>query len=183
MSSGNFWLLPFLNLGQHGAVYTSWAGALASFVPNASQFSAFTYNPEHWANTPDAEQNNLVATVQQASSTIHGLGLPFMVVPDQSFDQALDTQLAPYVDIYGLQGERFETDLTKFQTIIAPEITAIRAANPNVKIYIQVGTQFGTAQQMADAVAVVIGQADGIMIWTTPGAEQVVQDFFTIIRS
>jgi hypothetical protein len=102
VSSGNFWLLPVLTAGQHGAAYTSWADAQTNFPASASQFGAFTYNPEHWSNTPQTEQDNLVATVLQASATIHAMGLPYVLVPDQSFDAALLPQLAPYVDIYGL---------------------------------------------------------------------------------
>jgi hypothetical protein len=182
ISSGNFWLLPVLNAGQHGAVYTSWADAQSSFSTSAGQFAAFSYNPEHWSTTPQTEQDNLVATVQQASATIHAMGLPFVLVSDQSFDQTYLSQQAPYVDVYGLQGERLENDLTKFQTIIAPEISAVRAANPSAKVYVQVGTQYGTPQQMDDAISTVIGQADGILVWTTPGEASLAQEFVNLIR-
>jgi hypothetical protein len=182
MSFGNFWLLPLVTTGWPGAVYTSWADAQTSFPPYATQYPWFTYNPEHWSNTPQSEQDNLVATVQQASLTIHGYGVSFMLVPDQSFDQAYLAQLAPYVDIYGLQGERFENDMTKFMTYIPPEIPAVRAANPNAKVYVQVGTQYGTAQQMYDAVSTVIGQADGICVWTDPNGLTTLQEFLALIR-
>jgi hypothetical protein len=182
VSPVNFWLLPLITIGEKGSVYTSWADAQTGFPPVASQFSYFCYNPEHWTNTPQTEQDNLVATVQQASTTVHGLGVPFILVPDQSFDQSYLAQLAPYVDIYGLQGERFENDTTKFMTYIPPEIPAVRAANPNAKVYVQVGTQFGDAQQMYDAASLVIGQVDGIMVWTEPGAESEVQQFLAMVQ-
>jgi hypothetical protein len=182
MSSGNFWLLPLLTTGWPGAIYTSWADAQTSLPTYATQIPWITYNPEHWSNTPSSEQANLVATVQQASSTIHGYGDSFMLVPDQSFDQAYLAQLVPYADVYGLQGERFENDLTKFQTIIAPEIPAVRAANPNAKVYVQVGTQYGTAQQMYDAISTVIGQADGICVWTDANGLATLQEFLALIR-
>jgi hypothetical protein len=182
VSPANFWLLPLITIGEKGAVYTSWADAQTGFPPVASQFNYFTYNPEHWTNTPQTEQDNLVATVQQASTTVHGLGVPFILVPDQTFDQSYLAQLAPYVDIYGLQGERFEGDTTLFMTYIPPEIPAVRAANPNAKVYVQVGTQYGTAQQMYDAASLVIGQVDGIMVWTEPGAEAEVQQFLAMVQ-
>jgi hypothetical protein len=182
MSQGNFWILPLMTSGSPGGVYTAWAGAQTAFAPYASQFPWFVYNPEHWSNTPTYEQDNLVATVQQASAAIHGMGVSFILVPDQSFDQSYLSQLAPYVDIYGLQGERFENDLSKFQTVIAPEIPQVRAANPNAKVYIQVGTQYGTAQQMYDAVETVVGQADGILVWTDPNGLATVQAFLALIR-
>jgi hypothetical protein len=56
------------------------------------------------------------------------------------------------------------------------------AANPNTKVYVQVGTQYGTPQQMDDAISTVVGQADGIMVWTTPGEASLAQDFVNLIR-
>jgi hypothetical protein len=182
VSYGNFWILPMIPPGTPGAVYTSWADAQTSFPPYASQFQYFTYNPEHWTNTPQTEQDNLVATVQQASASTHAMGLQFIVVPDQSFDQSYLGQLAPYADIYGLPGERFKNDLTKFQTMIAPEIPSVRAVNPNAKVYVQVGTQYGDAQQMYDAISTVIGQADGILVWTDPNGLATVQCFLVMVR-
>jgi hypothetical protein len=182
ISQGNFWLLPLMTIGSHGAVYTAWAGAQAGFQPYSTQFTYFCYNPEHWTNTPQSEQDNLVATVQQASTTIHSMGNQFILVPDQSFDQAYLSQMAPYADIYGLQGERFENDLTKFMTYVPPEIPAVRAANPNAKVYVQVGSQYGTAQQMYDTASLVIGQVDGILVWTAPGTLTTVQQFLAMVR-
>jgi hypothetical protein len=66
--------------------------------------------------------------------------------------------------------------------VIAPEIPAVRAVNPNAKVYVQVGTQNGTAQPMYDAIATVVGQVDRILVWTDPNGLATVQSFLAMVR-
>jgi hypothetical protein len=170
----NLSFLAGLNRGEGMATYTSWASGHSQVsTVAADKAKLFGYNPEHWSQTPTAEQNNLVATVKNASTQVHAAGLQFFLAPDDQFDSQYAAQLAPYADIYCVQAEHYETSPTTFSQWVLPTTATIRAANPNVKVYIEVSTQQGTPAQIDAALLAVQGKVDGIVIWS--GATQTTQ--------
>jgi hypothetical protein len=175
-------LLPSITSGQRAVIFASWADAQQKLPSLLGQISVVVYDPEHWSQTPSSEQNNLVATVQSASSTAHQDGLTFLLVPDQQFDGQYAAQLAPYADIYTLQGQRLETNVSSFDNLVNPEISTIHSASPATQIFVQVSTGTGTPQQADNALQSVGSSINGIDIWTDPAHQSSFQSLVGLIR-
>jgi hypothetical protein len=160
--------IPSVHAGQKVMVWKSWAAMQQELPGLVGQIDLVAYNPEHNSPTPQSELDSLPATVQAAYTLAHNNGLKLMVVPDRQLDDQYVTQVAPYSDIFVLQGQRLEGNLNQFARWVAPKVSAVHTANPGARVYVQVGTAMGSPQQMLAALNTVDGQIDGIGVWTSP---------------
>jgi hypothetical protein len=146
LSPANSNLASTVKNGKRMVAFASWAAAQAALSGLVGKVDTIGYDPEHWSNTPMSEQNNLVATVQAASALTHTYGFSFFLVPDRTFDRSYGPQLAPYADIYCLQGEVIETNTSQFSQWMTSLISSLWQASAKTKIYVQVSTVRGTPQ-------------------------------------
>jgi hypothetical protein len=178
-------LMPMVTVGQKMVVFLSWADAERELEAWIDQADMVMYNPEHWEHTPADEKENLPATVQQAAEFAHMHGIQFMFAPDRLFAEMHLGEVAPYVDAVLLQGQRLQDNPSVFSSWIRPMISAARAGNPEIRIYIQVRATQGTASQMLAAIESVsddIDDIDGIAVWSMPRSLDVLQEFVSLIR-
>jgi hypothetical protein len=175
-------ILPSLTTGQRSVVWASWADAESQFPTIPAGITIIGYNPEHWAQTPPDEQQDLPATVKHASEFAHAHGMRLLVAPDLRFDQESLGQIAPYVDVIALQGQRLQDNPTTFATTVKGMIRMARAANPKILVYVQVGAPRGSAAQMLEALRGLEGDVDGVVIWTTQQTLTTLQDLVSQLR-
>jgi hypothetical protein len=174
--------IPDITKGRKMAVFASWAQAEQQLPDLAGQIDLVAYDSEHWANTPAAEQNNLVQVIQQAAEMAHSHQLEFVWIPDRSYAQQYIQQAAPYVDMIGLQAQKLQADPQAFKNWVEEMITLAKAANPQVKILVQVGATQGPADQMLSALQTVESDIDVIGIWTLPRTFGEVQNLVALVR-
>jgi hypothetical protein len=156
--------------GQKMIVFASWADAQSQLPTLASAgYKIIGYDPEHWAQTPQSEQSNLVATVAQASQQVHAAGMQFLVVPDRGYTEQYAAQFAPSADYFILQGQRLEADPASYANWINQEATAIHGANANTKIYAQIVTGRADPTTLLAIMRADSGVVNGIAIWASPG--------------
>jgi hypothetical protein len=165
--------------GRRVVVFASWADAESALPSLSDPQTIIAYDPEHWAQTPTNEQQNLVATVARASKDTHAAGHLLMVAPDRQFDDQYASQLAPYVDYYIVQSQRLESNPSTFQSWTKGMISQIRGANASAKIYVQVSPGQGTPDQMFTAIQPLLSSIDGIAVYIPP---QMVTDAQTFVQ-
>jgi hypothetical protein len=175
-------LLPEITAGRKRVGFASWAEAESQLPQLVGKIDIVAYNAEHWQQTPREEQQNLPETVKRAAEVTHQLGFQFMFSPDRRFAQDYLGEVAPYVDIIGLQGQRLQEDPEAFAAWVQKMIDTARASNPNVEIYVQVGATRGPATQMLAAIQTVADDIDGISVWSTLKTFDTLQEFVTLLR-
>jgi hypothetical protein len=178
----NTTLLNSVTKGQGLVVYTSWAAALPTLPSLTAKAKLVGYDPEHWSQTPTSEQDNLVATVKQASTQVHGQHRSFFLAPDDQFDLQYAAQLAPYADYYCIQAEHQETNPSQFSSFVRSLASTIHGANPNAKVYVQVSTVRGSPQQILTALQSVQGAVNGYVIWSATNQLSLVQETVSLVR-
>jgi hypothetical protein len=155
--------------GQKMIVFASWADASSQLSTLSSQgYKIVAYDPEHWPQTPQSEQQNLVATVAGASQAVHNAGMQFLVVPDKSYTDQYAAQLAPYADYFILQGQRLETDPISYASWISQMAGQIHGANANTKVYAQLVTGRADPNTLLTIMHADQGVVNGIAIWASP---------------
>jgi hypothetical protein len=148
--------------------------------------SYIAYDIEHWNKTPASEQQNIVATVKEISQVLHARGIKFILVPDRRFDQQYMPQLSPYADIIVLQGQRIQSNPETFKAQLQPLISAAKSTNPNVKVFVSVGTNNGaTSTSMREALSTMSASMDGIAVFSfgDQASMNTLKHFITDIRS
>lgn len=175
-------LLPQVTVGQKMVGFASWADAERELETLVDRIDIAMYNPEHWEYTPASEQQNLVATVQQAAGFAHVRGFRFMFAPDRRFAEAHLGEAAPYVDMVLLQGQRIQDDPQAFASWVLEMADTARTVNPEIQVYVQVGATRGTASEMFAAIQVVSNDIDGIAIWSVPRTLNILQEFVALLR-
>ena len=175
-------LLPQVTAGQKMVGFFSWAEAESKLDELIDQIDIVMYNPEHWEHTPTDEQENLVVTVQRAAEFAHTRGLRFMFAPDRRYAEAHLGEVAPYVDMVLLQGQRVQHDPQTFASWLLNMINTARTANPEIEVYVQVGATRGTALEMFTAIQTVANDIDGIAVWYMPRTLDILQEFVTLLQ-
>jgi hypothetical protein len=147
--------------------FESWQAGQPLLDSLQGKVSYVAYDIEHWPQTPAAEQQDIVGTAKTMSEALHARGIKYILVPDRRFDQQYMPQIAPYADIIVLQGQRIQSNPQTFQSQLLPLIKTAKSANPNVKIFVSVGTNNGaTSASMRAALESVSGSYDGIAIFS-----------------
>jgi hypothetical protein len=171
-----------VSVGKKGIGFFSWTEAESALDDWTGRADLVIYNPEHWQQTPDSEQQDLVATVQKAAEFSHARGFRFLFAPDRLYAQEHLAEVAPYVDAILLQGQRLQQDPQMFESWMRSMIDIARSANPQVEIWVQVGATRGSVAEMYAAIQTVAGDIDGVAIWSMPRTLEVLQEFMTLLR-
>lgn len=134
-----------------------------------NQINVFGYDFEHWPFTPDSEQTNPVSSSQRALSFARQHGLLYNLGPDLEYASTVGPQMAVYADGFALQLQKLQHDPHLFTDTLKALVSRIRATNPNIKIWAQIGAQVSgvtrTVQEMRIAADSACLYADGIDIF------------------
>lgn len=151
-------------------IYMS-AQTLLNELPQLSQqVKLVCYDPEHWAQTPAAEQENLLDWVRRASAAVRATGRQFCLTPDARFNRELGKALAPHVDLYCLQGQAGQAQLDRYAEYYRSVAPAIRRANPRALLVaqIKVARPESSAEQALEAWRRVGEFVDAVVPWYNP---------------
>jgi hypothetical protein len=148
------------------------------------------YDPEGWANTPLAEQQNPVRYLGLFASLAHSKGYKVIETPardlgnvatvcplntatgenlDQWYIRCKIAAAAAAADVYVLQDQVNTTSITEYQWLFTQARAQALAANSAVKVDAEISTNYGTADQMA-AAAQSVPTASGFYLSTTTAA-------------
>ena len=175
-------ILDRITAGKKQVLFAS-AAVAEQIVPTlAGKIDIISYDLEHWPQTPQDEQADPVAAIKRMRALADQYSLQLTVGPDRQFEQQYGTQLAPYVDQFGLQVQRLQTDPQAVQSFAVPLIQQLRQANAKLKIVAQVRTE-GGVDALLPLVDSIKGDIDGIGILYTPQTVPVVKDFVARLRS
>jgi hypothetical protein len=81
-----------------------------------------------------------------------------------------------------LQGQRLQHDPQTFASWVLGMVEVAKASNPEIQVFVQVGTTRGTAEEMYTALETVAGTIDGIAIWSMPRTQEILEEFMTLLR-
>lgn len=140
------------------------------------------YNPERQPGTPSRELDDLVASVKQARKMADKYGAPLLVGPglrDMQGRENLYPELAKHCDIWMIQSQRLQLDLTTRKPVSTAEyckevkkiVDHLRQGNPKIRVFVQIVTtaERGTTELTADQVAAfaesVADLVDGVRIY------------------
>ena len=175
-------LLSQTELGTKMIAFRSWTDAQSQLDDLSGSVEWVMYNPEHWEYTPEDEQQDLAAIVQEFARAVHDRGRSFMFTPDRQYAELYLAQVAPHVDAVMLQGQRLQHDPQTFATWVLGMADVAHKANEDIQVYVQVGATRGTAEEMYTAIETVAGDIDGIAVWSMPRTLEILQEFVTLIR-
>ena len=83
--------------------------------------------------------NDPIRAIIQASKIAHQNGFKFMPIPGFPVNTPqLAGQFAPYADVYIIQAEAHQQTPSIFQNFVISRVNAIRSANPNIPIMVEV---------------------------------------------
>lgn len=124
------------------------------------------YNPEHQPGTPSRELDDLVASVKQARKMADAYGALLLVGPglrDIQGREELYPELAKHCDIWMIQSQRLQLDLTTRKPVSTAEyrkgvrkiVDRLRQGNPKIRVFVQIVTtaERGSTELTADQVA------------------------------
>ncbi len=177
----NAQMIPSITKGQKMVVFPSWITAQTQLSTLKGQVQIIAYDPEHWGQTPSSEQTNLVATVQQAQQQAHQYGFTFLVVPDVQFDMQYASQIAPYADLYIIQGQNFQRLTSTYQSSIGRIAQMVHSANAKTQIWAQVTTSLSVDQMITDYAAVQ-NNINGMAFWENQAGFPTLQQYISAIR-
>jgi hypothetical protein len=159
------------------------------------------YDPEDWSQTPVNEQQDPITYMELFGQLAHAHGLKVIEAPamdlcsvsgtayprlsgetcSQWYDRVnIAGAAATDGDIYVLQDESNTTNLSQYDSLYASSAAQAQAANPSVKVYSELSTANGTADQMT-AAAQSISPA-GFYV-AAPGATAQADQFFLNMKA
>jgi hypothetical protein len=123
------------------------------------------YDVEHWTNTPIAEQNDPIGSINKGADLVHNAGLKFAIAPDRQF------LLANYknidwtrIDLVNLQLQTLANDPVTYSQYAQSIVSVIKSQNPKTEIFIQVSFTKSNTTQIINAIESVKNIVDGIYI-------------------
>ncbi len=131
------------------------------FVDNAEYFG---YNIEHWPDTPASEKGDPVVASEAAAEFARAHGLGYVIGPDLQFTEEAGAALAQTAEIYVIQGQRLQERVSFFETTVTNFAQMVRSGNPEVQVWVQVSSSFGTPEATLGALRTVQPYIDGIWI-------------------
>lgn len=167
-------LLDGVTVGRKLVVFKSAAEA-ERFIPLiAEQIDIVGYNLEHGPTNPSDEQAEPVTSAIRMHDLAEQYGLKLAFGPDHRFALSDGVAIAPYVDIFVLQVQRAQTEPARVREFIDPLIPALRQANPDLQISVQVRTE-GNVVAIVDLIDSFKHQLDGVSILTSPETVEVAE--------
>jgi hypothetical protein len=174
------------------ATFTSYA-ALRQALENGqvpAEVKAIIYDNESWEFTPSEEQHDLDRFEKLAAEIIHRHGRLFIATPaadlvpvlspsvqkggryDEYLRLGIAQSAARYADVYEIQAQGSEDNLTLYTRFVKAAAAQARAANPKVLVFAGLSTNPSgkkvTSRQLYDAVQATRAAVDGYWL-NVPG--------------
>lgn len=148
------------------------ATAMSDARSRGIKLDYIVYDPEHWPQTPQQEQQDIAGSVSKAADAVHGAGLKFGVTPDRTYlidnYQGIDWRKVDYLN---MQFQRELADRANF-TLFAGDVKKVtefaRAENPNIEVFVQMSFRFTDPQDIIKAVDMSSGYVDGFVFVYLP---------------
>lgn len=174
-------LLRDVAVGRRLVVFKSAEQAVDVVPAIAGQFDIIGYNIEGGPANPAAEQADPVAAAQRVRELADEFGLLVAIGPDRRFALSHGVELAPYADIFVLQVQRVQTEPDTVQSFVLPLTEALRAANPDLEVSVQIRTE-GEVTDLLDLLESLKRELDGISVLTSVETVPVAEAFMTSLR-
>jgi hypothetical protein len=174
-------LLNQVTVGRKLVVFKSAADAERLLPGMADQLDIIGYNLEHNPASPQDEQSDPVAGAQRMRALADSYGKQLAFGPDHDFAIEYGPDVAPYVDIFVLQVQRVQTRPQQVYDFVRPLVPKLKAANPDLQVSIQVRTE-GDVTAIADLVAGLGDELNGVSILTSPNTVPVAEDLVAELR-
>jgi hypothetical protein len=158
---------------------------------NASPEKIVVYNPENWAQTPDNETRDPVGATRAFAALAHSEGKAVLIAPSCGLLRTMTGQMtgagpnprcvrlilvpvSRYVDIIDFEVQSKERDPAAYENIVRYAVAQIKAANPNVKVVVQLSTAArlgSTPESLAECARSVADVVDGYWLFVEPTPE------------
>jgi len=144
---------------------------------------AVMYDPERWADTPEAEQRDPVAAIQAFATAARAAGYDVIVTPhpnlvgvpgavcgprpSESLEDAflrcgITAAAARVADVVEVQAQYLEADPVRYADVVGRATEQARDANPSTLVISGLSTRFApTARTLVDAWTAVRDMVDG----------------------
>lgn len=117
--------------------------------------------------SPAADLANPVGSMRNASEIVHRNNMTFIAVPGHPFNtNAYATKFAPYIDIAIIQAQDNQSQPNIYNASVASRVSALKAANPNIRIMSELSTHNVTLLNMEQSFSLVAKRyVDGVTVW------------------
>ncbi|MFN2203484.1 MAG: hypothetical protein ACK2UO_19970 [Caldilineaceae bacterium] len=139
------------------------------------------YNLEMGPENPADEQADPIAGLRRMRALADEYGLALAFGPDHDVAVNYGAEAAPYVDYFVLQIQRVQTDPEQVKDFVLPMAAALRKANPDVQISVQVRTE-GDVDAITGLLTELEPQLDGISILTSRQTLDTAFDLVSALR-
>ena len=174
--------LDQITTGRKLVVFKSAADAAQAVPVLRDRMDIIGYNLEAGPGTPVDEQSDPVASVQAMRDLARANNMLLAVGPDRNFALTYGVAIAPYVDIFVIQVQRIQTEPEIVRAYVVPLAEALRQANPNIEISVQVRTE-GDVVALVDLIDSMNQHLDGISILTSPETTDVARALVAELRA
>lgn len=175
-------LLEPITNGRRLVVFKSLRDAQRGLEIMGDAFDIVGYNLESGPATPPDEQANPVAAVRIMQEIAVQDGKLVAIGPDRNFALTYGPQIAPYVDIFVIQVQRIQTEPDLVRAYVRPLAAALREANPDIQISMQVRTE-GDVVALVDMIESVADSLDGVSILTSAETVDIAEALVDELRS
>ncbi len=139
------------------------------------------YNLEHGPANPREEQENPVESIKSLRAVVDKYGLELAFGPDHRFASSHGASMAPYADLFILQIQKVQTEPETVYEFVRPIVNAVRRANPDIEISVQIRTE-GEFDDMLALLTPLQDDLDGISILTSVETVPVAQSWLAELR-
>ena len=151
-----------------------------------SGISTIGFDLEHGSSANDMVDP--VSAIQNAAAIAHRNGLKLMPIPGFGVNTPeFNGKFASSADVYLIQAEAHQQSPTTFKNFVTPIVDAIRSANPNIKIIVEVSVnnKFGQVANIEQCYSSVANIVDGVNVWygTTPDQLEKMNQFYGWVRN
>jgi uncharacterized protein YjbI with pentapeptide repeats len=174
-------LLEEVRSGQRMAVFKSVALAEQLMPRLAGYVDMLGYNLEHGPTNPLEDQQDPVASAERMRALADQYGLPLAIGPDHNFVVSHGVEMAPYADQFVLQVQRVQEQPEVAQSYVISTNEALREANPEVKIVVQVRTE-GDVEALVELLEPLRAHIDGVAILTSPQTSEMATELWASLR-
>jgi hypothetical protein len=174
-------LLDKVTTGRRLVVFKNVSDAEQLLPHLVGKMDIIGYNLEHGpSNRPD-EQADPVGSVRRMRALADEYGLELAFGPDRAFALSDGVAMAPYVDMFVLQVQRVQEEPDVVRSFVLPMAEALKAANPDVEISVQVRTE-GDMAAVAKLIASMEDKLDGVSILTSPETTAIAEKLVAELR-
>jgi hypothetical protein len=142
----------------------------------AAGISTIGFDLEHGSSSVN-DMVDPVSAIHNASLISHHKGLKLMPIPGFGVNTPeFNGKFAPFADVYVIQAEAHQQSPAIFKNFVTPIVKAIRSANPNIKIIVEVSVKnkFGQVSNVEQCYSSVADIVDGVTVWYGVTPDQLV---------